>query len=494
MKKAILFFFFVAYFINLSGQQPTVAINCQSTGTDCFSIDPCVSPATYEAVINNAGLTTAKGYSRKITWTVTGDFSSRTVSGDELSSSVTWNNQPNSTLNKVKLTVDWTKDGTFVTSQFEEMPVTIKHMASITQLNISGAISSSPANGGTVNIPCGSQSLTISVPTPVSNPNTGIIYTWSLPSGWSGSSSTNTINVTTSAGAGGTILVSAKRNDVSCSSQSSYSISVNRPLVGAPSITGIPAASLCYYTGASLTGNSTNATSFNWTTTGPLVNGFSSSNFFSLFAGSSGSSGTVTLTADNACQAPQSITQTITIGPPIITSATVNGQSQSTPNYIFNPALLNIGVNNPVGVTYNWAVIQGTGSFYYNGQNSVSAYAYPFVRIEATTSNQCGAGAGTTFYLYNVSGGYYRMTSPNPATSTVSTEVIVMDALKKMTLVSDAHAGIVRMYNANGSANADTHRNNNLLSFDVGNLPRGKYFLNFTFEGNKTFTEQIVLE
>ena len=64
---------------------------------------------------------------------------------------------------------------------------------------------------------------------------------------------------------------------------------------------------------------------------------------------------------------------------------------------------------------------------------------------------------------------------------------------KKVTLVRDAHPGVVRMYNANGSLNADTHRNNNLLSFDTGNLPRGLYYLNFTFEGNKTFTEQIML-
>ena len=68
-----------------------------------------------------------------------------------------------------------------------------------------------------------------------------------------------------------------------------------------------------------------------------------------------------------------------------------------------------------------------------------------------------------------------------------------MNALKKVTLVRDAHPGVVRMYNANGSLNADTHRNNNLLSFDTANLPRGLYYLNFTFEGNKTFTEQIML-
>lgn len=156
---------------------------------------------------------------------------------------------------------------------------------------------------------------------------------------------------------------------------------------------------------------------------------------------------------------------------------------------------MNITANNLVGTNYSWTVTQGTGSIYYNTPNSnaVSAYAYPFVQIQAATSNQCGSGETRTFYLYDISNGYYRMASPNPTTNIISTDVIVMDALKKVTLVSDARPGIVRMYNANGSLNADTHRNNNLLSFDVGNLPRGRYYLNFVFEGKKTFTEIIDL-
>ena len=430
----------------------TVSIGCDGT-TNCFLVDPCISPTTYIHVINDGNLGTNNGYTRVISWDAVGDYSSRVAAGDNSSYAVTWNFQPNSTLDSVILKVTYSKRGSTDVVKTDKKAVLIKHMASIIQMAISGAVSSNPTNGSTISVPCGVQSLTINVTTPVTNPNTGVVYSWSLPSGWSGSSTSNTINVGTSAGTGGTILVSAKRNDVLCS-QSSYSVSVTRPVVVAPTIAGVSA--MCSGDYATLTGNATNATSFSWTTTGAISKLYQSSNYVLVQATSNGYDGTATLTADNECQSPQSVTKTIFVGGPHITSATVNGQSQSSPNYIYNPALLNIGVNNSVGVSYNWTIIQGSGSIYYNGQNSVSAYAYPFVRIEATTSNQCGAGESTTFYLYDISGGYYRMASPNPATNTVSADVTLMGALKTMTLVSDNRSTVVRTFNPTTATNSDT--------------------------------------
>ena len=115
------------------------------------------------------------------------------------------------------------------------------------------------------------------------------------------------------------------------------------------------------------------------------------------------------------------------------------------------------------------------------------------MRVEGVTSNQCGVGEARTFYVQDVSGGYYRMASPNPADNSVSAEVLAMNALKKVTLVSDSRSGVVRTFNPSNATNANTHRNNNTFTFDVNQLPRGKYYLNFDFEGNKNFSEQIVL-
>ncbi len=488
MKKAIIFLFFVLQFIASNGQ--TVNITC-SGGADCFSVTPCATPNTYLADINDGTRTTANGYSRDISWIATGARSSASASGDKLSFSVTWDNQPNSPADFVTIAVFYAK-GTDTLTKFAQKAVTVKYIAPITQMSINGVVASQmQANS----LACGTQTITIGVPTPTTNPSSGITYTWFLPSGWSfapGSpTNSNTISVNPSAGTSDNILVQARRNDVPCL-QESYLISVTRPLAGTPTLTGVPTASICSGSYFYLIGNATNATSYNWSTTGALSNTFADNNFAEILT-TSGSSGTVTFTVDNACQSPKSITRTIYVGTPVITNATVDWQPLAYPNYINNPGFLTITVNNAEGSSTNWTLLNGSGNIYYAGQNQVSVYAYPFMRVEGVTSNQCGTGEARTFYVQDISNGYYRMASPNPATSIISSEILAMDALKKVTLVSAARPGIVRMYNANGSLNADTHRNNNILSFDTGNLPRGLYYLNFFFEGNRNYTEQIEL-
>ena len=439
-----------------------------------------------QSMMGRLPLTTAS--SRVITWAVSSGATNGAlnVSGDNLSCSVIWSDQPNAPVDKIKVSVKYSKTNQTDVVKTDEKTVTVKFIANITQMSING---SGINNGSSVD--CGVQSLTISVPTPTTNPSSGITYTWSLPSGWSGSSTTNTINVTTSAGSGGNISVDARRNDVGCN-QKSLVTSITRPVVGTPTLVGVPTASLCTNDFAAMDCNAANAFNFTWSVTGPFNIPFATSNSAVVVPTGRGS-GTVTAIANNNCLIPQSVTRDIFAGSPVITNATVDGQQLATPNYIYNPALLNITPNNEVGTSYDWQILQGSGNIYYNGYNQVSAYAYPFVRIQATVSNQCGAGDTRTFYLYDQSNGFYRMASPNPATNSIITDIILMEALKKVTLVSDARPGIVRMYNANGSLNADTHRHNNLLSFDVDNLPRGLYHLNFVFEGNRTFTENIVL-
>jgi PKD-like domain len=407
-----------------------------------------------------------------------------------------WANTPNTPTRSIKVKVTW-KDGngaTVATAESIAQTVIVKHIAPITSMTFTGAVSANPTNGGTVNVSCGSQSFVATIPTPVTNPTAGVVFTWSLPSGWSGSSTSNTISITSDAGTGGTITVSARRTDGTITQ--SYSVNITRPTVGTPTILTAngnplskaicPASQTFYYNGIAA-----NSTSFSWTTGGGIAIYGASTNQFTAINGNS--KGTLTFTADNACQSPQSQTVTIYAGAPTPETATVNGGSLSTPNYIYNPALLNVWTNE-TNITYAWQITNGTGSIYYNGQNSVSAYAYPFVRIEATLSNSCGTGGATTFYLYDISGGYYRMASPNPATSTVSADVVLMGALKTMTLVSDTRSTIVRTFNPATATNSDTQRANNTVSFDVSRLVRGRYYLNFAFEGGKTFTEQIILE
>jgi hypothetical protein len=367
--------------------------------------------------------------------------------------------------------------------------VTVKYIGAINQLNFtSSSGSTSVTTNGSVQVPCGQQALTLTIPTPTTDPTSAITYTWLFPWGTQTTSSPS-VSTTATAGGSGTINVSAKRNDGIF--VQSFAFSVTRPVVGTPTITSEYPANdnaTCPGEGKLYKMTASNATTFTWSpvSTGTIYNLNSQITYTQL-----NSKTTLTATVDNACQSPQTSSKIVYVGSPTIETATVNGGPQSTPNYIYNPCLLNLWTNE-IGVTYNWQVVSGSGNIYYNGQNQVSVYAYPFVLIQGSISNRCGS-ASTNFYLYDVGGGYYRMASSNPTTGNISADITLMGALKKMTLVSDARPGIVRMYNANGSLNADTHRNNNLLSFDVANLPRGLYHLNFVFEGNKTFTEHIVL-
>ena len=87
------------------------------------------------------------------------------------------------------------------------------------------------------------------------------------------------------------------------------------------------------------------------------------------------------------------------------------------------------------------------------------------------------------------------MSSPNPSTSTVKAKINAPAALKSMALVSNSQASVVRTYAPNKDLDKEAQRDSDdNVSFDVTKLPRGKYFLNFAFEGNKNFTEQIILE
>ena len=485
--KYIAIILFVLQISVLSYAQTITVTKCPSN--NCLAL---VEPSTSLTYGVDTALGTGNTYIN-VDWSCQG-AEPGSGGGNSVNTTITWENTPNTgnAHNVIAYLNYRDKDGNIKRLASPQRNVTVKHIGPITQLSLnSNAGNTIVSNNTTVQLACGQQALTLGIPTPTTDPSSAITYTWQFP--W-GTQTTSTPSVSTTSSVGqtdGTIIVDAKRNDGTTTR--SFGFTIVRPRVGTPTIGGVPTGSVCVGNYFYLIGNATNATSHSWSTTGALSKTFAEDDFAEILATSSGSSGTITYTVDNACQSPKSATYTIYTGTPVITNATVNGQQLATPNYIYNPALLNITPNNEVGTSYDWQILQGSGNIYYNGYNQVSAYAYPFVRIQATVSNQCGAGDTRTFYLYDQSNGFYRMASPNPATNSIITDIILMQALKKVTLVSDARPGVVRMYNANGSLNADTHRHNNLLSFDVDNLPRGLYHLNFVFEGNRTFTENIVL-
>lgn len=144
---------------------------------------------------------------------------------------------------------------------------------------------------GTEPLPCAGSTASYSV----SSVSGATGYTWTVSgTGWSGSSTTNTISLTAGAGVG-TISVVATN---ACSTSPALVFTVNpSPLPGKPTITSptIP----CGSTAASYTASATNATSYNWTVLGTGWSGTSSTSILNAVVATG--TGTIIATGVNAC-------------------------------------------------------------------------------------------------------------------------------------------------------------------------------------------------
>jgi lysyl endopeptidase len=117
-----------------------------------------------------------------------------------------------------------------------------------------------------------------------------------------------------------------------------------------------------------------------------------------LKAASSTTSGEATLTFEmsDGCSTQEG-ERTIWVGIPGLNTATVDGETPTTPTYIDNPAYLVVTAKGDPS-SYSWSIESGSGSIYPSG-NTCVAYAYPFVIVKATATNICGSNAIYYFYL-----------------------------------------------------------------------------------------------
>lgn len=504
---AILFISFMAYC-----QNPTVAIGCGSGS--CFSTDPAPTYSSYSAAINNGAYTTANGWSRGIVWAATSGTSCCASGQGTTSYTLQWNNAVNSPTRTIKVTVTYTKSGQPNKVVSDEDVVVVKHIGPITSITIPGASPSSPSNGGTTSVPCGTGGITISVPTPATNPGATVTYTWSLPSGWSGTSTSNSISVTPNAGANdGAISVSARRTDGNV--YQSYSVNVTRPRVTNAIITSVSWSPddkpLCNSETRQLSGTSTaNATTYSWSTGGGTsITGASNQSTVTV---SGSSNGTLTLVASNACGVPKDRTWNIYANVPQVAGSEVlvDGHPNYYPNYTSGSSYISVQGGGSCQ-SYKWELFGGTGYFYpgycscgysYNGItfdncNSGNASTSSSMSIRIRTANRCGQGNDVIIPLQiSGGGGFYRMSSPNPATSTISIELDKEKAssLNSLNLISATRSKIARSFDVGSAKKSNYFKTNNVVSFDVSNLDRGLYYVVLNFgENNQSFSELVML-
>ncbi len=210
-------------------------------------------------------------------------------------------------------------------------------------------------------------------------------YIWTLPSGWSGSSTSNSINATASSNSG-LISVTAV-NSCGSSMAQTYNVTVNQIPAQPGSITGnptvCPGASLSYSINA-IPG----ATSYSWTLPGGW-GGSSTSTIINAFSGTTG--GIISVSANNACGA--SSTQTISVS---VENAPAQPGSISGNLSICDGSLQIYSVNPVSGATsYIWSMPSGwTGSSTAN--NIVATAGSNGGTISVVAVNSCGTSTAQT--------------------------------------------------------------------------------------------------
>jgi hypothetical protein len=243
------------------------------------------------------------------------------------------------------------------------------------------ALPSQPSNIAGNDTVCANSTNTYSVPA-VSG---ATAYTWTLPNGWTGSSTSNSLSA--SAGSvGGTITVTANN---SCGSSAAQSIAVTVNTVPAQpgGIAGL--ATICegftdLYSISPIPG----ATSYTWTLPGGWIGSSGSS---SISATASANGGTISVTANNACGSSVAQTQVIMVQPLPSLTGQITGDitvcEGETYTYAVSP--------DPNASSYTWTLPSGwAGS---SVSNSVSATAgLNGGTVSVTSTNSCGTSNPVT--------------------------------------------------------------------------------------------------
>lgn len=260
---------------------------------------------------------------------------------------------------------------------------------------------------------CPSSSNIYSV-TPVSGATS---YSWSLPGTWSGSSTSNTINVTAGASAG-TISV-ASVNGCGASSSQVQAVSIGSAPAMPLSIIGntvfCPGSSISYSV-AAVSG----ATSYNWSLPGGW-SGSSTTNSIQATAGAA--AGTISVTSVNACGTSAAQVQALSLGSAPAAPGAVSGNTVacagSSNAYAVSPVS---GAN-----AYVWTLPSGwSGTSTTATINAFSGTSGGNIQVAA--SNGCGTSAAQ---LYPVA-----IISPPMTPSAIAGSTIVCPATSSIYSVS----------------------------------------------------------
>ncbi|WP_273214791.1 T9SS type A sorting domain-containing protein [Runella zeae] len=398
---------------------------------------------------------------------------------------------------KVKITVkDCTGGAAANNGKSSEHTIAIRYLGAVGDIKING----SPV-GSSASVSCGSFTASVDAVTNATG------YVWELPSGWSGSSSTNSINVTTSGSTGGNLKVTAKRSDAPDfnDQNKTTNLSINNfPSTPSISFSGSPSSThLCASESATLTASASNATSYNWTATGSArVNGSTSATGSSVtLTGAGNGPGTYSVKSySSACGAESNnaASAQIHLGLPTYSSMLANG----SPFYgnMCNGASIYFTALNEGATSYNWEITSGNGSnAYLTGYSNGTAYFNSYVNdcygIDIDFTNRCGTYSdGITVCVDNCFARY--AVYPNPVTNQISIELGETKNKKtlpqRVDLFEEKSTKKMRTVDVRDAFEKKSLKADGILTINVEDLPRGVYYLHIT--NNETAGDKLVVQ
>ncbi len=211
-------------------------------------------------------------------------------------------------------------------------------------------------------------------------------YTWTLPSGWSGSSTSTSISSTVGANSGS--ITVAANNACGSGTAQTFNVTVNQVPAQPTAISGnatVCAGTSQTYSVTAVSG--ANANGYIWT----MPSGWTGASSFNFISATPGTSGPITVTASNSCgnSTPQVIN--VTVSPTPAQPGAISG------NVTFCPGQAGSYSVNPVSgaTTYNWNLPSGwSGTSSTNTINTTAGNTGGVISV--TTTNACGTSAAQT--------------------------------------------------------------------------------------------------
>ena len=257
-------------------------------------------------------------------------------------------------------------------------------------LELSGTSSGQPSSATVTGASSACQG---SAPTYTASATGATSYSWSLPSGWSGSSTSNTITVTVGSSSGNICVTPS--NSCGTGTQGCNFVTVT-PLPSSATISG-SSTTTCGST-QSYTASASGATSYSWNCSGscPCSGSGSSTNVFFPSAGTC----SITATPSNSCGTGPSGTISVTVGAGGPATATISGTSIASLD-----SILNYSASSSNATSFNWVVPnswsilsgQGTSNITVSTNNSYQTICATSADVCVTPSNTCGSGTQQCF-------------------------------------------------------------------------------------------------